>query len=426
MCLISGRPDARQDTVSNRLSETCMEHGLRSPLADRTGLMNSPPVTRPKPLVFNFESLNATPPSKASPTASAAKLGRRKGHHHKHSLSHQFFLPPVQRAPLSLPASFPIPTVRDLVRSSTTDQRMQMIWALFHLGISLVVMKYNSASLAASSLSKCIAFDALGIASAAIFEIMNHFPVWQNSSIKHPFGLKRAEVVAQFGAAVYLTYSGVELIREVVERLIIGGGHGHGPTDAIHLDPHSLSSDLMSVSMFTTLGITLFAAVVFDNHGRLCQALDLEDLPRLLRNPFYLLTLVPACILLLFSTTGMHLHGFVDRLIAFAIAASLMCIGMILIHRLGSILLMTYPSSSIESLFQEIENDDCVASVDGKVWQVWTGLVVVCLKTTVRGGEASEVRVRERITRYTRDILGGGYGSGKAIRFDVRVECERI
>lgn len=403
-----------------------MNHGLRSPLADRTMLINSTPASRPKSLVFNFESLNATPPPKGSPVASAAKLERRRGHHHKHSLSHQFFLPPVQRAPLSLPASFPIPTVREILKSSTTDQRMQVVWAIFHLAISLAVMKYNGASLAASSLSKCIAFDAFGIFSAAIFEILDHFPVWQSSSIKHPFGLKRAEVVVRFGAAVYLTYSGVELVREVVERLIIGGGHGHGPTDAIHLDPHSLSTDFMSVSMITTVGITLFAAVVFDNHGQLCQALDLENLPRILHNPFHLLTLVPAIVLLVLCVLGLDLHGFVDRSIAAAIALSLMWIGLILIYRLGSILLMTYPSSAIESLYEEVENDDSVAYVEGKVWQVWTGLVVVSLKAAIRGGESSEVRVRERITRYTRDILGGGYGSGRAIRFEVKVECERI
>lgn len=302
---------------------------------------------------------------------------------------------------------------------------MQLSWAIFHLVISLCVMKYNAASLAASSLSKCITFDAFGIASAAVFQILDHFPVWQSSSIKHPFGLKRAEVVVRFGTAVFLTYSGVELIREVVERLIIGGGHGHGPTDAIHPDPHSLSSDLMPVSMITTIGITLFAAVVFDNHGQLCQALNLEDLPRVLQNPFHLLTVVPATILLLLALSGLDLHGAVDRSIASAIAISLMWIGLTLIYRLGSILLMTYPSSAIETLYQEIENDDSVASVDGKVWQVWTGLVVVSMKVAVRGGESSEVRVRERIIRYTRDVLGGGYGSGKATRFEVRVECER-
>lgn len=382
-----------------------------------------PRKSRANPRAFAFESVNASPPTKGSPVT---KLERRRGHHHKHSLSHQFFLPPVQRAPLSLPASFPIPTWREVLAASTADQRMQLLWSLCHLLISFVVLKFNENSLAASSLSKCITFDAFGIASGAVFEILAHFPVWSSSSIKHPFGLKRAEVVVRFGAAVFLTYSGVELVREVVERLAIGGGHGHGPTDGVHLDPHALNSDFMTASMLVTIFITLFAAVVFDNHGQLCQALDLDSLPRPIRNPFYLLSIAPACILLGVAAMGMHLHAILDRSMATAIAAALIWIGLTLIYRLGSILLMTYPSTAVTALYDEIESDDSVYSVDGKVWQVWTGLVMVSMRVAVRGGEAAETRVRERIARYTRDVLGGGYGSGKAIKFDVKVECERI
>lgn len=387
-----------------------------------TSLMAESRKSRPQSLAFKFGSLSASPPSKSP----VAKLERRRGHHHKHSLSHQFFLPPAQRVPLSLPASFPIPTWREVVRSSTADQRLQILWSLFHLAVSFAVMKFNPASLAASSVSKCVAFDAFGIASGAVFEILDNFPVWQSSSIRHPFGLKRAEVVVMFGAAVFLTYSGVELVREVVERLVIGGGHGHGPADPVHLDPHSLGSDFMPISMVTTILITLFVAVIFNNHSQMSQALDLDSRPRFLQNPFYCLTLLPAMILLGISMTEMHLHGFVDRSIAAGIAISLMWIGLVLIYRLGSILLMTYPSKAISSLYEAIENDDSVSSVSGTVWQVWTGLVVVSMKIAVRGGESTETRARERIMRYSRDILGGGYGSGKALKFEVRVECERI
>ncbi|CCG81496.1 Cation efflux family protein family [Taphrina deformans PYCC 5710] len=407
------------------------QDGLRSPLAERKfmNIATPPPPSvstdarksRTKSLAFNFDSVTASPPAKVTPVPQ-----RRRGHHHKHSLSHQFFLPPVQRAPLALPASFPIPNWGEVLKSSTTDQCIQLLWATFHLLIGFGVMKYNTASLAVSSLSKCITFDAFGIASTTVFKVLEQYPVWTNSSIKHPFGLKRAEVIVRFASAVYLTYSGVELIREVVERLIIGGGHGHGPTDEIHIDPHALNTDFMPISMMATIFITVFAAVMFGNHSQLSQVMDLDTFPRMLRNPFYLLTILPAAALLAITMMDLHLHGFVDRSIALGIAAALMYIGLVLTFRLGSILLMTYPSSSVAALFDAVENDDSVAHVEGKVWQVWTGLVVVSMRVSVRGGESVETRVRERIVRYTRDVLGGGYGSGKSIRFEVKVECDRV
>lgn len=410
-----------------------MHDVLRTPLTENLRVMNlASPATitsddtrKRHGLGLNQDAFQFNAPSKPAGSP-ATKLERRRGHHHKHSLSHQFFLPPTQRAPLSLPASLPIPDWREIMRSSTADQRMQLFWAAFHLFVGFAVMKCNSSSLAASSLSKCITFDAFGIASSTVFEILDNFPVWKTSSVKHPFGLKRAEVVVRFAAAVFLTYSGVELVREVVERLVIGGGHGHGPTDSIHLDPHSLSNDFMPISMIATVFITLFAAVVFGNHAQLSSALELDELPKALQNPFYIITLVPAGIVLCISLSGYHLHAAIDRSLAAIIAGSLITIGILLIYRLGSILCMTYPSKAVKGFYEQVEADDSVVSLEGKVWQVWSGLVVVSLRCEVRGGESGEQRLRERIVRYTRDILGGGYGSGKALKFEVRVECVRL
>ena len=244
--------------------------------------------------------------------------------------------------------------------------------------------------------------------------------------MKHSFGLKRAEVVVRFGAAVFLTYSGVELVREVVEHIVIGGGHGHGSSDAIHLDAHSLSGEYLTLSMLVTIAVTLFAAVAFNNHSQLSEALQIEDVPGWARNPFYSLTIMPALVLLLFGITGTHLHPLVDHVVASAIALALLLIGSMLLYKLGSILLMTYPSKAIDELYRTIEEDDSVSSVEGEIWQVWSGLVVVGLRVRVSGGESMETRVRGRITRYVRDILGGGYGSGKSVKYDVRVECDRV
>ncbi|ORY86253.1 cation efflux family-domain-containing protein [Protomyces lactucae-debilis] len=383
---------------------------------------------KPSHLAFNFESISASPPTQRGAGSLSPVVKSRRGHHHKHSLSHQIFLPPPQRAPLSLPASFHVPTWREVASSCTSDQQLAFLWSLIHLSISAAVVKFNAASLAVAAIAKLVAFDALGVFCSALFEVLDNFPVWQKSSIQHPFGLKRAQVVVNFGQAVYLTYAGFELIREIMEHAVLGGGHGHGSSDSVHMDPHSLSSSgNMPLSMAVVCVATLFSRIVYGNHGHLVQIIDLDGAPQLLQNPFAILTLLPAAMLLGLSALGMHLHAMLDRALTAFIAAIITYIGSLLIFRLGSILLMTYPSTQLDAFYHAIQQDDegIVELLDGKTWQVWSNLVVVGIRVVVRGGETGEIRARERIARLARNVLGGGYGSGKQIRFSVHVECER-
>lgn len=209
--------------------------------------------TRPQTLAFNFDSQMSSPPKRvASPvrlnTPTGSKVGQRRGHHHKHSLSHQFFLPPPDRAPLSLSPSFPVPGVWEALSASTGTQRVQIAWSLIHFLVAIATVQLNPASLSAASVAKCLSFDAFGVFSSAVFDIMNNFPVWGSSSIRHSFGLRRSEVIVGFGATVYQMYSGLELFREVVERVVIGGGHSHGVGDQVHIDPHSYVKNSCSFS----------------------------------------------------------------------------------------------------------------------------------------------------------------------------------
>lgn len=418
-----------------------------------------------------------------SPSAALQPLQRRRGHHHKHSLSHQFFLPPANRAPISLPAAHPVPTWREVASSATTDQKIQFAWSLVHLVISFAVWRANEASLAAVAISKCVAFDAFGLLYGACTAAVDNFACWRSSSVERPFGVRRLEVVAMFGMAVYLLYTAVELSREVIERLVIGGGHAHGVGDHVHLDPHSLTSPATTPAMLVTLAVTAFAQIAFGNHAQLASllAVDLPWLPV----PFALLSIVPslavlASVFLFGDDEHAHLHAIEDRALAGALAGALAFVGIKLIYRVGSILLVTYPVDAVDTLYEQIERDEAVdcaagqrhhhtspllgggryrssfspdaaalydsagrassvgssgggsssaeldaAPVTGQVWQCWSDLVVVALRVRIRGGEDVEQAFRSRCHRYVRDILAGGYGSGNGLKLHVTVECVR-
>ena len=57
-------------------------------------------------------------------------------------------------------------------------------------------------SSAMQALSHLIFYDSLGALICVCVEILGNFEVWGRSSVRHPFGLQRIEVIAGFALSV--------------------------------------------------------------------------------------------------------------------------------------------------------------------------------------------------------------------------------
>ena len=80
-------------------------------------------------------------------------------------------------------------------------------------------------SLAMTALSHLILFDSLGALLCVVVDVLGNFEVWRRSSIRHPFGLERAEVLAGFAMSVFLLFMGMDLISHNLQHLLEGMGH---------------------------------------------------------------------------------------------------------------------------------------------------------------------------------------------------------
>ena len=116
-------------------------------------------------------------------------VASRRGHRYKHSsVSHDIFLPPPVRAPLALPASLPIPTVREYWKSMTREQSLSAAWCVFHIMVAAYTLWSAEGSLAVTALSHLVLFDALGAVLCVFVDVSGNFEVWRRSSVRHPFG----------------------------------------------------------------------------------------------------------------------------------------------------------------------------------------------------------------------------------------------
>jgi len=340
-------------------------------------------------------------------------IGQRRGHKYKHSsISHQIFLEPPPRAPLALPNSLPVPTLKECKASMSKEQNIRFWWSVYHMFVAGYTLWSAHGSLAMTALSHLILFDSLGAMLCVAVDVLGNFEVWKRSSIRHPFGLERAEVLAGFALSVLLLFMGLDLISHNLQHLLEASGHE--PHHAHHHERVSPGS--VDITAVLAISSTLISAIGLKNHARIGKAMRfayIESLPSVLSNPSHFLTLSCSTLLLLLPLLSIKLYVWLDRFLSGTMAVSMCVLGVRLVKTLGSMLLMSYSGRGVSDVMRDIESDPAVTGIDdARFWQVHYGLCMANLKLRVSGSEETLIRLRERISSLIKNRLGGGYGSG--------------
>jgi Co/Zn/Cd efflux system component len=356
-------------------------------------------------------------------------VGKRRGHKYKHSsVSHQIFIEPAPRAPLQLPASLPVPTRNEVQHSMTSNQKARLAWCICHFLIAGYVQWSASGSLAMTALSRLLFFDAAGAIACVLVETMGNFEVWKRSSVKHPFGLERLDVLVGFGLAVFIGFMGLDVLSHGIQHSLenLGSHVAHSP----HAH-RRISAGSVDVAALLAIVVTLISALVLKNHARIGKAMRVEFIScwgTVLSNPSHLITLSCSTLLLLLPLLSIQAYHWFDAAMSFFIAIAMIGLGVRLGTSLSSILLMSYSapagSASIKDVISEIETDKSVSAVqDAKFWQVHYGLCMANLTLRYRAGDygLDLAKTRERISSLVRNRLGGGYGSG-GLKWEVSIQ----
>ncbi|EEQ30926.1 cation diffusion zinc membrane transporter Zrg17 [Microsporum canis] len=364
-----------------------------------------PSLDVPSPFNFKPTTLAKTPVLKSN-------VGQRRGHKYKHSsVSHQIFLEPPPRAPLALPNSLPIPTFKEYRKSMSRDQKARFWWSLCHMAVAGYTLWSAHGSMAMTGLSHLMLFDSLGAMLCVVVDILGNFEVWKRSSIRHPFGLERAEVVAGFALSVLLFFMGGDLISHTVQHVLGGSHHAHPHDEHDWVTPGSVD-----ITALLSIGATLISAIGLKNHGRIGKAMRvtyIQSLPSLLSNPAHFLTLSCSSLLLLLPLLSMSFYTFLDPIISFTLAFSMCALGIRLVVNLGSMLLMSYAGPGVSAVMKDIAAHPSVTDVEeARFWQVHYGLCMANIKLRVVGSEEAVTLLRERIVNMIKHRLGGEYGTG--------------
>ena len=350
-------------------------------------------------------------------------VGQRRGHKYKHSsVSHQIFLEPPPRAPLALPNSLPIPTFSECRASMTTNQKLRFWWSVCHMAVAGYAGWSSKGSAAMQALSHLIFYDSIGAMICVSVEVISNFEVWSRSSVRHPFGLQRLEVIAGFALSVLLVFTGFDLVSHNAKHALEGIGH-----TPHHTHGHErVSAGAVDFTAVLAIISTLVSAVGLKNHARIGKAMRfaaMENLPWVLSNPSHFLTLSCSAVILLLPLLSLPAYGWIDKALSATIAVSMCFLGVHLGKNVGSMLLMSYAGKGVKDVIRTIEAEPAVTKVEeAKFWQAHYGVGIANLKLRVRGTEESLLKLRERLTSLVRNRLDGGYGSGLGQKWEVSVQ----
>ncbi|KAF9869464.1 hypothetical protein CkaCkLH20_13061 [Colletotrichum karsti] len=424
--------------VLSRVTSTAIASGLLTPSPnlkpgllrpDAAAMTEDDPTsaggsTVPSP--FNFQTqVISTSPVKSN-------IGQRRGHRYKHSsisTQHQIFQEPPQRPPPVLPASLPVPTAKEAWKSMSSDQRARLYWSLCHLTVASWLFFISEGSLAMMALSHLVFFDAGSAAVCVAVEVLGNFEVWRRSSIRHPFGLERAEVLAGFAMSIFLLFGGFDLVSHNLKHWLETKG-GHEPH---HEHVHErVSAGEVDWAAFAAIASTAISAYGLKNHARIARIMRvswLASLPTHFSNIFHFLTVFFSSLLLLLPLLSIKTYIWLDRTLCAAIAASMFLFGAKLAMAQAMMLLMSYGGNGgnegVTSVVREIEAEPGVTRIeDAQFWQVHYGLCMANLKICVAKGcdEGTISKLRSRISTLIQNRLGEGYGRGTSLRWEVTLQ----
>lgn len=309
------------------------------------------------------------------------------------------------------------------------DQRKRLYWSLCHLAVAIFIFFKSEGSLSAMALSHLVFFDAGSAAVCVAVEVLGNFEVWKRSSIRHPFGLERAEVLAGFAMSIFLLFGGFDLVSHNLKHFLetLGNHEAHHEHGHDHVSAGSI--DLVAAVAILS---TLTSAYGLRNHSRIAKVMRvsyLAALPSILSNPFHFLTLLFSAFIAALPLFSISLYTWLDRLICAAIAVAMFGVGIRVVIAQGLMLLLSYGgtngNSGVSSVLREIESDSTIVRVDeSQFWQVHYGLCMANLKVRVPRGydEVTIGRLRSRVSSLIQNRLGEGYGVGGSIRWEVTLQ----
>ncbi|KAF8935100.1 Endoplasmic reticulum zinc transporter [Haplosporangium gracile] len=277
------------------------------------------------------------------------------GHNHDHDHDHDHHHHHHHHHPVSFRSQ--LPSYGEIFGGLMPKQKTMFTWILVHSTIAVFtwLSGMRVGSLSIIGLSYMLLFDAFGVLNIFVSNVIHTDVKMKKSTVKHPFGVQRFEILFGLFNAIFLLFIGMNMLKESLEHLMLEDDHHGGDHGAV-----------VRVPIFWTLvalGATLVSSLGYQNHKQFCLLLnanahvstqaafgrsDPSKLVSLTSNKFTLTSL--ACVAGVLLVAMFPKLDALDKLVAIAQSIVMFSLGGPLAKVLGMLLLQTTPPRAMETI----------------------------------------------------------------------------
>ncbi|KAG0057626.1 Endoplasmic reticulum zinc transporter [Gryganskiella cystojenkinii] len=318
--------------------------------------------------------------------------GHDHDHHHGHGHDHDHHGHSHVHHPVSFRSQ--LPSYGEIFGNLMPKQKTMFTWILAHSSIAVLtwLSGMRAGSLSIIGLSYMLLFDAFGVLNIFISSVIHTDIKMKKSTVKHPFGVQRFEILFGLFNAIFLLFIGMNMLKESLEHLMLEDDHHGGDHGAV-----------VRVPLFWTmiaLGATLISSLGYQNHKQFCLLLSSNSMSsqsayasssstQVLRNQFTLLSL--SCVVGVVLVAMFPHADSLDKIIAIGQSLAMFTLGGPLCKVLGMLLLQTTPPKALEGVEEAVRhlsatNPQIVRLERAHVWTNTYGQLIGTLMVSVTKG----------------------------------------
>ncbi|GJJ77007.1 hypothetical protein EMPS_09366 [Entomortierella parvispora] len=348
--------------------------------------------------------------------------GHDHGHHHDHDHGHG-------HAHVHHPVSFrsQLPSYGEIFGSLMPRQKTMFTWILVHSTIAVMtwLSGMRAGSLSIIGLSYMLLFDAFGVLNTFVSSVVHTDINLRRSTVKHPFGVQRFEILFGLFNAIFLLFIGMNMLKESLEHLMLEDDHHGGDHGAV-----------VRVPLFWTviaLAATLISSLGYQNHKQFCLLLNSNSLSStqaayrhasssglmgLVANQFTLLSL--SCVVGVVVVAMFPHMDSLDKMVAIGQSLAMFALGGPLAKVLGMLVLQTTPPKALENVEEAIRhlsaaNPAILRLERAHVWTNTYGQLIGTLMVSVAKGSDEQsllAIIHQRLQSFL-DLDGKAEGTGE-------------
>lgn len=342
-----------------------------------------------EPYTYSYNTIKKSPSNFENKHTSGLMNNKSKnsnGYDFLYPLSHK--LSDFQSIPLY------ISTITNILKNTSKNQKTYLILCCSHFIIAFIIWNFKYAPFSSTTLGSIIMYDATNMLFMFLLNIYEKYEFWHENTIKHPFGLKRVEVLGKFSIAIFSFYISINSFKNIIEESII---YSFSEKDILKNSEFSQITLFFSfIIIAISIIMTTITTVYFNNRFHLAKGIFSSTIFPTILNPFYLKSLLPLFIFLFMILASPSMINTHDKYISVLFEIPMCILRYIIIKKLGGILILSFPEDNVRTCIKELEKETLIHSIKlAYIWQPYFSFYIASFNISTKNDESMNFKIQE-------------------------------